>query len=86
MPALTIRNIDPDTKARLRVRAAEEGRSMEEHIRQLIVQDIQEPGRVPLQVGSFADQVRMLFADVGGVEIELPARTWEREPPDFSDF
>jgi plasmid stability protein len=36
MPSLLIRGIDDDLKRRLRLRAAENGRSMEEEVRQIL--------------------------------------------------
>jgi plasmid stability protein len=36
MPALLIRGLDDDLKRRLRLRAAENGRSMEEEVRQIL--------------------------------------------------
>ncbi len=36
MPALLIRRLDDDLKRQLRVRAAENGRSMEEEVRQIL--------------------------------------------------
>ena len=36
MASITIRNLDDDVKARLRVRAAEHGRSMEEEAREIL--------------------------------------------------
>ena len=36
MASITIRNLDDDLKRRLRVRAAERGRSMEEEVRDIL--------------------------------------------------
>lgn len=83
MPALTIRNLDPDIKARLRVRAAQEGRSMEEHVRMLIANDLASASLVPLTSKGLATQTRALFADMD-FEFELPPRGLnERAPPSF---
>ena len=38
MASLTIRNLDDDLKQRLRLRAASDGRSMEEEIRQILAE------------------------------------------------
>ncbi len=40
MATLTIRNIDEETKARLRIVAANAGHSMEEHVRSLIASEV----------------------------------------------
>lgn len=78
MASITIRNLDEKTKARLRVRAAQHGRSMEEEARTLL--------RVALRddiaaSGNLADAIRARFRRLGGVELHLPAREPMREPP-----
>jgi len=78
MASITIRNLDEKTKARLRVRAAQHGRSMEEEARTLL--------RTALAVdaaagGNLAAAVRARFRRLGGVELRLPAREPMREPP-----
>ena len=79
MASITIRNLDDDVKTRLRVRAADHGRSMEEEAR-LILRDA--VGRKP---GSrnLADIVRSHFGPDNGVNLELPPREVGREPPSF---
>lgn len=44
MPSLLIRGLDDDLKRRLRVRAAENGRSMEEEVRQILRHTLGAPG------------------------------------------
>ena len=78
MASITIRKLDERTKARLRVRAARNGRSMEEEARTLL--------RTALEVdapaaGNLADTIRARFRRLGGVELRLPARVPIREPP-----
>ena len=79
MASITIRNLDEDVKTRLRVRAASNGRSMEEEAR-LILRDA--VGRKP---GSrnLAEAIRARIAPLGGVDLELPPREPAREPPTF---
>ena len=43
MPSLSIRKIDQEVYDRLRVRAAENGVSMEEEVRQLITRSVSAP-------------------------------------------
>lgn len=82
MSALTIRNIEPAVKERLRVRAAQNGRSMEEEVRTML--------RRELKGGLTGAEVFKLFRDnfsgENGVELELPPRGNNRLPIDFSDF
>lgn len=79
MASITVRNLDEGVKRRLRVRAADNGRSMEEEVR-LILREAVEPetGEENLAVA-----IRKLFAPLGGVELELPPREPMREPPKF---
>ena len=81
MATITIRNLDDDVKTRLRVRAAENHRSMEEEVR-IILRDAVKDGRTgPRDLEKFT---RECFASLGGVELELPPRGPMRDPPNFS--
>jgi antitoxin FitA len=64
---LTIRNLDDGLKSRLRVRAAKNGRSMEEEVRDIL------RGALATRAGlkqNLAEAIGELFAPVGGVELE----------------
>jgi plasmid stability protein len=78
MASITIRNLDEKTKARLRVRAAQHGRSMEEEARTLLRVALRDDIATP---GNLADAIRARFRRLGGVELRLPAREPMREPP-----
>ena len=80
MASITIRNLDNDIKVRLRVRAAEHGRSMEEEARILLREAISPE---PSAEQNLARAIRARFASVGGVELNLPPREPPREPPRF---
>ena len=77
MASVTIRNLDERTKARLRVRAAQHGRSMEEEARTLLRTALRED---TVAGGNLADAIRARFRRLGGVELRLPAREPMREP------
>lgn len=79
MASITIRNLDEDVKTRLRLRAAEHHRSMEEEAR-LILREAVKP-----KTGSrnLAEAIRARIAPLGGVDLELPPRGPGREPPSF---
>ena len=79
MASITIRNLDDEVKTRLRVRAADHGRSMEEEAR-LILRDA--VGRKPSS-RDLASIIRWHFGPENGVELELPSREPGREPPSF---
>lgn len=79
MANLTIRNLDETVKRRLRVRAAEHGRSMEEEVREILRSAI---GEAPAG-RDLGRAIHARFAVLGGVELELPARGPMRGPPDL---
>ncbi len=79
MASITIRNLDDDVKTRLRVRAADNGRSMEEEVR-LILRDV--VGRKPSS-RNLTSIIRSHFGPANGVDLELPPREPGREPPCF---
>ena len=81
MSSITIRNLDPAIKERLRVRAAEHGHSMEAEARRILHDALKVPHRKPAR--SFYDRIHDRFAALGGVELELPPREPGREPPRF---
>ena len=81
MANITIRNLDDDVKTRLRVRAAEHHRSMEEEVRIILRDAVVGEETGPRDLAKFT---RECFAPLGGVELQLPPRGPMREPPDFS--
>jgi plasmid stability protein len=80
MASITIRNLEDDLKRRLRIRAAEHGRSMEEEAREILRHGVAEPATPR----NLAAAIRARMAPLGGVELELPAREAMREPPPFN--
>jgi antitoxin FitA len=70
MATLTIRGLDDDTKARLRVSAARHGRSMEAEVRS-ILEDALPSDQAK---GGLGSHIRARFAAVGGADLELPSR------------
>jgi antitoxin FitA len=81
MSSITIRNLDPAIKERLRIRAAEHGHSMEAEARRILQSVLQSSPR--RRARSFYDRIHDRFASLGGVELELPPREAGREPPSF---
>lgn len=79
MASLTIRSLEDDLKQRLRMRAAEHGRSMEEEVRSILRLALA-PRPQKLNLGA---AIRARVASVGGFEIELPPRDPMPEPPTF---
>ena len=78
MASITIRNLDDGVKRKLRVRAAQHGRSMEDEARNILHAALAE---VPAEPRNLAAAIRQRFAPLGGVELDIPARGSMREPP-----
>ena len=79
MGSLTIRNLDDDVKHRLRVRAAEHGRSMEEEVRTILSRAVAENPTSK----NLVETIKARTAPLGGVDLEIPPRGPMRPPPDF---
>ncbi len=79
---MTIRNLDDDVKARLRVRAALHGRSMEEEARSILRSALAKETEADTGA-ALVKALRARAERVGGIDLELPARTPLREPLDF---
>lgn len=78
MASITIRNLDEQTKARLRVRAAHGKRSMEEEARHILREALARDSKVSRNL---AEAIHRRFAPLGGVKLQLPEREAMREPP-----
>ncbi len=81
MSSITIRNLDPAIKERLRVRAVERGHSMEAEARRILQTALSAAGRAGEQ--NLYDRVHARFAQLGGVSLDLPQREPARTPPHF---
>ena len=80
MATMTIRKIDDQLKTRLRIRAAQNGRSMEEEARAILRSVLSSSNDGP---ASLVDSIRAKIEPFGGVELELPPRETLRIPPEF---
>jgi len=80
MASVTIRNLDGTVKERLRVRAAQRGRSMEEEARRILQRALLDQ---PSEPENLYAAIRRRFEPLGGVEFELPPREKGRDPPTF---
>jgi plasmid stability protein len=76
MSMLTVRDLNPEVKERLRQRAARHGRSMEAEVR-LILAAAVEAGDEPLDLVA---SIRKHFSG-SGMELELPDRTSATQRP-----
>ncbi len=78
MASITIRKLDEQTKARLRVRAAHRKRSMEDEARHILRAALAEEAAAS---SDLAQAIRRRFEPLGGVALSLPGRQPMREPP-----
>ncbi|MGC2473583.1 MAG: hypothetical protein WA485_04560 [Candidatus Sulfotelmatobacter sp.] len=77
MASITIRNLDESTKRKLKVRAATNGRSMEQEAREILKSVLARPSK---KQTNLADRIRDIFSPLGGVELERRPREPIREP------
>ncbi len=78
MASITIRNLDENTKARLRVRAAHRNRSMEEEARIILRLALSDETTPP---GNLAQAIAQRFRNLDASSLDTPARQPMREPP-----
>lgn len=83
MATLTIRQLDDATHAALRVRAAENGRSVEAEVRAILDENLAPRRESPII--EFHRAVRDILLTTDGPELEFPDRkqTLHREPVTF---
>lgn len=80
MAVMTIRNIDDAIKKRLRVRAAVNGRSMEDEARDILRSALSTDDPRPRNLGQ---AIHERFGPQGGVDLPDVPREAIREPADF---
>lgn len=81
MASITIRNLDDELKAQLRVVAASHGRSMEEEARVIIRQALSRMS----SKGGLGSRIHKRFAASGGVDLELPERQSKPRAASFDE-
>ena len=81
MTSITIRNLDDALKRRLRLRAAEHNRSIEEEARDILRCALSQE---PTAADNLADAMRRLVEPYGGFELPAFPRGPMRDPPDFT--
>lgn len=81
MAAVSIRNLDDGVKERLRIRAAGHGRSMESEVRAILEDAVKDP----IQSVGLMQTLLDRFSEIGGVELEVPARSTPPRAADVSE-
>lgn len=80
MATLMIRDLDEAVKARLRVRAAHNGRSMEAEARAILGAAVAES----VTHRGLGSRLRQRFADIDDLDVVLPPRTEQPRAADFA--
>lgn len=78
MATMTIRNLDDTVKRRLRIRAAQHGRSMEDEARDILRSSLSTESA---HAASLIDSIRARIEPLGGIELEPTPREPVRKPP-----
>jgi len=82
MATIIIRNLDETTKRKLKVRAAMNGRSMEQEAREILRSIL---AQTPKKHGNLAERVRAIFGPLGGVDLERLPREPVRDPDGLAE-
>jgi len=77
MAGITIRNLEADTKRKLKIRAAMNGRSMEQEAREILKSALAQTSKKKANV---ANRIHEIFGPLGGVELEHLPREPLRDP------
>lgn len=80
MAAISVRDLNEDVAARLKVRAARHGRSMEAEVRAILTESLTDGEDDRPNLGQM---IRERFAELGGVELGMPVR---RDAPRAADL
>ncbi|MDF1653715.1 MAG: Arc family DNA-binding protein [Coxiellaceae bacterium] len=76
MASFSIRKLDDEVYKKLRVRAAQHGRSMEEEVRQILTRELAVPENLN-------DVFQQYFGAKNGVDFKAPQRGKPHKPMDF---
>lgn len=82
MASITIRRLPENTKRRLRMRAARNGRSMEQEARELLEAGLARTDAEPENLG---EAIHRRFAPLGGVDLKIPPAAVPSAKSDSSD-
>ena len=85
MASITVRNLEEATKRKLKVRAAENGRSMEQEVREILNAALAQPRR-PKTGADLVKRIRAIWEPLGGVELEVRPRKPMQDPDWIKDW
>jgi plasmid stability protein len=76
MAVMTIRGLDDDVRDKLRIRAAQHGRSMEAEVRAILTEAVESPVE-----RSLIDALQQMREALAGLELVTPPRTSDARDP-----
>lgn len=79
MAAITVRNLSDETHRALKARALNHGRSTEAEVRAILNDSV-----LDTRTRGLGTRIARASAEVGGFELDLPARADARQPLDLS--
>lgn len=81
MSSITVRNLDEGVKQALRIRASENGRSMEQEVRELLKAVLLKGKKVDTnaEAPNFAQRVQQRFQGLNAQDLPLPERQAARD-------
>jgi plasmid stability protein len=82
LSSITIRNLDDKLKARLRLRAASHGLSMEQEVGNILHKALAEDS-APSSGSELAKRINQRFQGLGADELVFPSRQSTRSAPGF---
>jgi len=82
MASITIRNLEADTKRKLKIRAATNGRSMEQEAREILKSALAHSSK---KKANLAERIHEIFGPLGGVELEHLSREPVRDPDSLGE-
>lgn len=82
MASITIRQLPETTKRKLRIRAAKNGRSMEQEAREILRSELSKSSdsKGPKTGADLLKSIRDIFEPLGSVDLEIPPREPIPEP------
>ena len=81
MSSITIHDLGNRLEQSLRVRARENGRTLEEEVREILKATVEQHMACETKLGTMLHQIFEPFSDL---ELEIPERAPMREPPNLS--
>jgi len=87
MASITVRNLPESTKRKLKVRAAENGRSMEQEVREILNTTLEQKPEQKAKTGAdLVRRIREIFEPLDGVDLEPLPREPMGEPDWLKDW